>query len=133
MRDEYEWTLTDVTDAFRRAELQRMKFECARTMARNIEREYWTAVLVKKFPELEWKVDGIGFRYLATIAFSDADQQCLVRGPMLGGYGGTHVLVWHRGSKGKLHKTATEYRCDEIVPFIRSVTLLKEDGKEAVA
>lgn len=133
MRDEYEWTLGDVTDAFRRAELQRMKFECARTTARQIEREYWTAVLVKKFPELEWKVDSIGFRYLATIAFSDGDQQCLVCGPSLGGYRGAHVLVWHRGSKGKLHKTATEYKCDEIVPFIRSVALLKENDSEAVA
>jgi len=120
MERDYEWTLEDVRDAQRRAELKRLEFAEARDTAYAIQCEYWTRQLVSKFPELEYKAD-IG--YWATIAFSDGDELCRVQGPRKYEYGGTKVLVWHMGSKGRWRKLATSYPCSEIVPFIKAVSL----------
>lgn len=127
MEREYDWTPDDVRDAKRRAEWKRLEHAEARDTAFAIELEYWTRQLVKKFPELEYKAeDG----YFATIAFSDGDELCRVQGPKKYRYGGTQVLVWHKGSKGKWNKVARGYQCSEIVPFIKSVSLPQKGTEE---
>ena len=115
---DYHWTLDDVRDARRRAELKRVRWAEARDSAGAIEREYWTRLLVAKFPQLEYRTDD---QYTATIGFSTGDEICMVRGPRVNEYGSVRVLVWHKGSKGKFNKLAQAYRCEEIVPFIQAV------------
>lgn len=121
MTQNYEWTLDDVRDAKRRAEWKRLEWAEALDTSKAMECEYWTRTLVQKFPELEYKTED-GF--FATIAFSDGDEICRVCGPKTFEYGGTEVLVWHKGSKGKFNKLATRYKCEDIVPFIAAVSLL---------
>jgi hypothetical protein len=59
------------------------------------------------------------------VAFSDGDQECLCRGPLSGWrVGEIEMLVWHKGSKGKFHKTAVRYDCCQIVPFLKQVSRL---------
>ena len=125
----YEWTPDDVRDAKRRAEWKRLEYAEARDTARAIELEYWTRQLVRKFPELEYKAE---YEYLATIAFSDGDKLCRVQGPKKYEYGGTQMLVWSKGSKGKWNKLARYYQCSELVPFIKAVSLPKK-GTDEVA
>lgn len=129
MERDYEWTLDDVRDAQRRAELKRLEWAEARDTASAMQCEYWTRQLVRKFPELEYKAD---CGYFATIAFRGGDEFCRLQGPKKYEYGGTHVLVWHKGSKGKWNKLARSYQCSEIVPFIKAVSLQKT-GKEESA
>lgn len=120
MTRKYEWTLDDVRDAKRRAEWKRLEWSEASDTAEAMECEYWTEKLVRKFPQLKYKTEDF---YIATIAFSGGDEICRVRGPKKYEYGGTVVLVWHKGSKGKFNKLAARYQCEEIVPFVTAVSL----------
>lgn len=125
----YEWTLDDVREAHRRAKMKRLEWAEACDTAQKMECEYWTRQLVKKFPGLEYNTHKA---YLATIAYRNGNQECRVIGPIVSEYGVAQILVWHRGSKGKFHKTATCYQCDEIVPFITDVCW-PTDAKESEA
>lgn len=127
MERDYEWTLDDVRDAMRRAELKRLEWNESRDTAFAMQCEYWTRQLVRRFPELEYKAD---CGYFATIAFSDGEKLCRVKGPKKYEYGGTRVLVWRKGSKGKWNKLASSYQCSEIIPFIKSVSLPKSGTKD---
>lgn len=129
MRRDYEWTLDDVREAHRRAEMKRLELAEARNTAEEMECEYWTRQLVKKFPELEYNTHK---GYLATIAYGSGSQECRVLGPEVSKYGGAQLLVWRRGSKGKFNKLATCYQCEEIVPFITDVRW-PAASKEAVS
>lgn len=129
MEQEYEWTLEDIRKAHRRAQILRLTCHEAFETARSMEQEYWTRKLVSKFPKLEYNTHNV---YLATIAYEDGDETCRVVGPEISSYEGVGLRVWHKGSKGKFHKLATFFKCEEIVPFITDVSLLAEDA-EAVA
>jgi hypothetical protein len=126
--DSYEWTEADVAEAKRRAALKRIESEEASRSARAIEESFWEAKLIAKFPDLEYRTHEV---YAALIAFSDGDQWCMCKGPTTSPFAGVQMLVWHKGSKGKFHKTATTYECGEIIPFVKEVRLIK--GKEGAA
>ncbi len=127
---DYKWTEEDVADAKRRAALKQIELEEAKRAARQIEESFWDDKLVARFPQLEGRTHE---PFGAVISFSDGDQDCMCRGPVgpQWALGKVCMLVWHKGSKGKFHKQATEYSCDEIVPFIKQVRTVK--STQAVA
>jgi hypothetical protein len=118
----YEWTEADVVDAKRRAALKQLEAKELVRSALHIEEEFWEARLVSRFPELRHRTHDT---YHAVIAFSDGDEECLCKGPILSNWviKQIRMLVWHKGSKGKFYKTAAQYDCRRIVPFIKQVRL----------
>jgi hypothetical protein len=127
---DYQWTEADVADAKRRAALKHLEAQELSRTAGQIEEEFWEKKLISRFPELEHRTHEV---YRTVVAFSDGDQECLCRGPISSGWrvGKIEMLVWHKGSKGKFHKTAVRYDCSEIVPFLKQV--LRLGSSEAVA
>jgi hypothetical protein len=116
----YQWTEADVAEAKRCAALKQVEAQQSVRSAGQIEEEFWESRLVSRFPELEYKTHEI---YEAVIAFNDGEQTCLCKGPISSSWlpGSVGMLVWRKGSKGKFHKTAAQYDCGQIVPFIKKV------------
>jgi hypothetical protein len=124
---DYEWTWADVVEAKRRAAMKQIESIEARKSARQIEESFWEKKLVAKFPELEYRTHET---YEALISFKDGEEWCMCKGPTFADYRGVHMLVWHKGAKGKFRKLAECYDCGGIVPFIKQVRLTT--SKEAV-
>ena len=131
MKPFYKWTLEDIAKAQYRAEMKEFAASEARGRARQIEQCYWE----KEFSQIAKKL-GLSYvyswhRHEAVIDFSDGECSCVIKGPCIAPGHGVCIYVWHKGSKGKLHKTATRYRCNEIIPFIKSLVEIADEGGEA--
>jgi hypothetical protein len=118
---EYRWTEADILEAKKQAELKHLEWRNASWSAVSIEKQFWERLLADKFQEFEY---GPPDCYAALISFDDGDEWCMCKGPVRKSYGGLEMLVWHKGSKGKLRKLADSYECHEIVPLIKEVRRL---------
>ncbi len=104
--------------------------------ALQVELEYWHQVLARKFPKLRdrfrqiW-VDFEREYFIGTVDFADEPSaECVIQAPEKGrGWpdNATAVIrVWHRRADGKkFRRDCTQYRCDEIIPFIRDVRVFE--------
>jgi hypothetical protein len=122
--NEYKWTEADILEAKKRAALKEMDWRAAVVAAAEIEETFWERRLADKFPEIEYLTHQ---HYAALISFKDGEEWCMCKGPIRSGYRGAQVLVWHKGSKGKLRKLADSYDCGDVIPFIKEVRRLKPD------
>ena len=131
MEPSYKWTLEDVAALRKRAEMKEFAALEARTRARQVERCYWE----RQFSQIAKKL-GLDYvtywqKHEVVIGFSDGDCSCVLKGPVFAPGHGVCVYVWHKGSKRKLNKTGICYRCEEIIPFIKSIVAIDDEGGEA--
>jgi hypothetical protein len=130
MEPNYEWTLEDIATLQKRAEMKEFAALEARRRARLVEQCYWERQLSQIAKKLGLDYVTYWKKHEVVIGFSDGDCSCVIKGPVIAPGHGVCVYVWHKGSKGKLHKTATCYRCHEIIPFIKRIVAIDDEGGE---
>jgi hypothetical protein len=146
-----QWTFDEV-DRIKKAAVQKYyEAEAALDAAADIECEYWTRELVEQFPELADEYDDNDIsvnhygrvrglprapQFLCTVSFKDCEERCIIEPPYKT-WGGTSarncvtVDVWHQTADGKkFRKDSARYRADEIIPFIKDLTVLKLKASE---
>ena len=131
MEPDYEWTLEDVSTMQKRAEMKEFAALEARSRARQVEQCYWEQQLSQIAKKLGLAYVCYWQKHDVVIDFSDGECSCVIKGPVVSAGDGVCVYVWHKGSKGKLNKTATHYRCNEIIPFIKRIAFVADEGGEA--
>jgi len=131
MEPDYEWTLEDVQALQKRAEMKEFTALEARRRARQVEQCYWQQRLSQIAKKLGTSYFTYWQKYEAVIEFSDGECASVIKGPVIDLVHGVCIYVWHKGSKGKLNKTAIHYRCHEIIPFIKSIVAVADEGGKA--
>lgn len=127
MEPDYEWTLADIAKAYRRAEMKEFAASEARGRARQIEQSYWDEQFSRIAKKLGLSHVCSWRKHEAVVDFSDGECSCVIEGPCVA-HDGVCIYVWHKGSKNKLYKKATRYRCNEIIPFIKSIVEIADEG-----
>lgn len=133
---ELRWSRKEMEHQKRVAMRKLYEAHAACDAAIQIELEYWHQVLARKFPKLRdrfrcvW-VDFEQEYFIGTVDFADEPAaECVIRAPEKGQFGRTQhaakIRVWHRRADGKkFRRDCVEYRCDEIIPFIRDVQVFE--------
>lgn len=140
---EIRWTRKEVERCKSVAMRKRYEADAALQAACDIEVEYWNQVLAKKFPDLrdEFRRNYVNYRheyFVAVVSFSDDDNaECIIGLPEKS-WGGTihdyhtRIKVWHRTANNKrFRQDCIEYRCDEIIPFIKTIRPIPKPDKKA--